>query len=303
MSIAYITNENIDFKKWDRCIKKAFNGNIYAYSWYLNIVSENWNALVEDDYERVMPLPKTSFAGIELISQPKLTGQLGIYSTTTLDENCVSSFLKAIPSSFRYVNLKLNKHNKIDHEIRTGKNVIFDIDLIKPYDKLREMYPARLKEIIGTAQNLKFHTIPGLSIESILKFKQENFPFRSYFFPDELVTIQLLAAAASNNKMGQMCGVYGENNLLYAIAFFAWSHQKATLVFHMLNDKKLQLSAFFFLIDDFIRNNSEKNLILHFELNQTSKLVSLLEEIGAKKSENYFFYRNHLPWYIKPFVA
>ncbi len=304
LAINYIPNENIDFKKWDKCIKKAFNGNIYAYSWYLNIVSDNWDALVENDYERVMPLPQTRFAGKEIITQPKFAGQLGIYSTTTLSENKISNFINSIPIIFRYVNLKLNKHNKLSNSLRTSnKYVFFDLDLIKPYEKLREIYPSSLTEILKTTEKLKFTIAPRISVESIITFEQDKSILDKYFHPEELITMQLLVAAAINNKMGQMCGIYGDNNTLLAIGFFVWSHQKAVLVFLLLNNNKLQLPALFFLIDDFIRNNSEKNLILHFEINENSRLVSLLEKIGAKKSASFYYYRNQLPWYLKPFVA
>lgn len=303
MAIDYIPNENIDFKKWDKCIRKAFNGTIYAYSWYLNIVSDNWCALVENDYERVMPLPFKHFAGTDIIKQPDFAGQLGVFSTSTLDESKISSFIQKIPQEYKYVNLKMNKHNMLPHLLRNSeRKVSFDLDLIKPYDKLRDKYPDFLKHLLEKAANHKFHISAKVPIESIIKMKQSS-SLTSYFKPVDIITMQLLVTAAVNNKMGQMCGVYGENEELYAVAFFVWSHQKASLVFHILNHKKFELPAFFFLIDDFIRNNSEKNLILHFELHKHSKLVSLLEKIGAKKSESFYYYRNHLPWYLKPFVA
>ena len=55
--IQYLKNKEIDFKKYDACIAAAINSRIYAYSWYLNIVADNWDALVLNDYEAVMPLP------------------------------------------------------------------------------------------------------------------------------------------------------------------------------------------------------------------------------------------------------
>jgi hypothetical protein len=304
LAIDYISNEQIDFKKWDRCIKKAFNGNIYAYSWYLNIVTQRWNALIENDYERVMPLPKTFFAGNEIILHPKLAGQLGIFSTTTLNEYHISSFFNSIPSNYRYVSLKLNKHNQLQNTFRiTDKKVNLDMDLIKPYKKLREIYPEILNELVAYSFKMNYRVVTKIPVDSIAKFEQHVSPVYSYLHPEDLISMQLIVAAAINNKMGQLCGLYNENNQLLALTFFVWSHQKATMAFCLFSKKNLQLPALFFLIDDFIRNNSEKNLILHIELNANSKLVSLLEKIGAKKSESLYYYRNQLPCYLKPFVA
>lgn len=302
--IDFIPNENIDFKKWDKCIKRAFNGNIFAYSWYLNIVSKKWNALVENDYERVMPLPYSRFVGNDIVIQPKLAGQLGIFSIPTLNEYNVLGFINSIPPDFRYINLKLNKHNQIQEPYKKeGNKINVDIDLIKPYEKLRELYSDSFKVLLETAYRKDFKVITKIPIDSIARFEQKKSPFHGYFHPEELITLQLLIAASINNKMGQICGLYDNNNHLTALAFFVWSHQKATLAFCLFSDKKLQLPAFFFLIDDFIRNNSEKNLILHFEINSSSKLIPAFEKIGAKRSESFFLYRNQLPWYLKPFVT
>lgn len=304
MAILYITNDSLDFKKWDKCIKKAFNGDVFAYSWYLNIVAGQWNALVENDYEKVMPLPDRKFAGYPIISQPKLSGALGVFSTTTLNSEIINKFLDQVPSEYRYLKLKLNKHNYIESKDHNrDKKISFDLDLIKPYLKLKEKYPPLFKTLLNKAEDFSFRMAPSISIENIIQLGQRTNPVKSFFHQEDLISRQLLVATAINNKMGQLCGVYDKDNELNALAFFVWSHQKASLVFYMLNKSKQRLAALFFLIDDFIRNNSEKNLILHFELHRNSELVSLLEKVGAKKSESFYYYKNSLPWYLKPFVV
>ena len=55
--IQYLKNNEIDIEKYDNCIKSSLNSRIYAFSWYLNIVADNWDVLVLNDYEAVMPLP------------------------------------------------------------------------------------------------------------------------------------------------------------------------------------------------------------------------------------------------------
>ena len=79
--IQYIANDNLDYEKWDKCIIGSVNGNFYAKSWYLDIVSPNWKALIQDDYKAVFPLPIKKRLGISYISQPLFTQQLGIFSS------------------------------------------------------------------------------------------------------------------------------------------------------------------------------------------------------------------------------
>ena len=65
--IKYLKYEHIDKEKWDECIEQSFNGVIYAYSWFLDVVCEEWEALVEGDYERVFPINFRKKAGVNII--------------------------------------------------------------------------------------------------------------------------------------------------------------------------------------------------------------------------------------------
>ena len=59
--INYLTNEQIDKSRWDDCVAHAVNGNVYAFSWYLDIVHLGWEALVEmidGNYVTIMPITK-----------------------------------------------------------------------------------------------------------------------------------------------------------------------------------------------------------------------------------------------------
>ena len=56
MEIRYLEHSEIDKAKWDLNINQALNKLPYAFSWYLDVVSPNWHALVSDDYNFVFAL-------------------------------------------------------------------------------------------------------------------------------------------------------------------------------------------------------------------------------------------------------
>ncbi len=78
--IKYLKHHEVAKDKWDECIDKAFNGIIYAYSWYLDLVSPEWEALIEDDYSIVFPLTQRNKNNINYLFQPVFTQQLGVFS-------------------------------------------------------------------------------------------------------------------------------------------------------------------------------------------------------------------------------
>ena len=91
MRILHLRNKSIDYCRWDNCITKSHNHLTYAYSWYLDIVSPNWEALVSEDYAYIMPLPVKSRYGIPYLVQPVLTQQLGIYSKKKINERNIDT--------------------------------------------------------------------------------------------------------------------------------------------------------------------------------------------------------------------
>ncbi len=144
--IKYITNNEIDYEKWDNCILNSVNGIAYAYSWYLDIVHEGWAALVEEDYERVMPLPLKTKYGISYLFQPFFTQQLGVFSVSNLNSDIVSNFISSIPSHVKVIDLNFNHFNVIGsgkYEIIENTNYL--LDLISDYSKLASSYSKKPK--------------------------------------------------------------------------------------------------------------------------------------------------------------
>ena len=109
--INYLKHKEIDFVKYDQCIATSQNSLIYAYSWYLDIVAENWDALVLGDYEIVMPLTHRKKYGIPYIFLAPWVQQLGVFSVTDIKEEIIIDFLKAIPRKFKSVDILLNYKN------------------------------------------------------------------------------------------------------------------------------------------------------------------------------------------------
>src|SRR5687768_1600053 len=98
--ILYVSRDALDVKKWNACIDRAANGLVYGYSFYLDHMALQWDALVLNDYEAVMPLTYNKKYGISYLYQPFLTAQLGVFGKT-VNAELVEAFLAAIPSRFR----------------------------------------------------------------------------------------------------------------------------------------------------------------------------------------------------------
>ena len=114
--IKVLKHNKIDKTRWDDCINKSFNGNVYALSWYLDIIHPEWDALVENNYERVMPLTSSRKFGLSYMFQPFFAQQLGVFSTSQLSQEDVERFINAIPKQYLLTQYRLNSYNKVDYD-------------------------------------------------------------------------------------------------------------------------------------------------------------------------------------------
>ena len=110
--IRYIAHNQIDTQRWNECIAQSPDGLVYAWSWYLDTVHPGWEALVEDDYETVMPLASSRKFGINYLFQPFFTQKFGVFGKKEVSEAKIKEFFEAIPEKFKFAEFRINKSYK-----------------------------------------------------------------------------------------------------------------------------------------------------------------------------------------------
>jgi len=78
--IHYVKREDLMVAKYNDCIENSIQSRIYAFSWYLDIVADNWDVLVLNDYEAVMPVPFRRKFRINYVYPPFWLLELGLFS-------------------------------------------------------------------------------------------------------------------------------------------------------------------------------------------------------------------------------
>ncbi|MBU3049861.1 hypothetical protein KNV96_17100, partial [Chryseobacterium indologenes] len=71
----------IDFVKYSQCLENSEQRKYTATKDFLDITSKKqWEVLVYNDYEAVMPVPFIRKYGVKIVHNPKLCQQLGVFS-------------------------------------------------------------------------------------------------------------------------------------------------------------------------------------------------------------------------------
>lgn len=298
--IQYLKHNEIDKVRWDICVAQSCNSLPYAYSWYLDIVSPNWDALVSDNYQAVMPLTWNKKFGFKYLYQPFFTQQLGMFYKEREDSKIVVDFIKAIPKNIRFIDIHLNYRNEFEHtDIKLRKRKNFVLDINKPYEKIFKSYDNHCQRNVKKSRKFN-HRIKSVEPKDIIKFykKHKGAETKNVSDEDYVMLEKLCAEAAKCNKI-IACGVYDDNNELLAGGLFLSDTQRIIYLLGTASPKGKEARAMYALIDFMISQHCNNPITFDFEGSEIAGIARFFKGFGAEK-ENYFKLRlNRLPWLIR----
>jgi hypothetical protein len=301
--IEYVSHSDISGQQWDQCISRSFNGSIEAYSWFLNLFCEQWDALIEGNYKTVMPLPVKKRLGQNMIYMPPFIRQLGIYSPEHISLKRTTDFLDLLKRKFRVVNIDINKYTPIPEGIfPVSPEVFYELDLIRPYLRTVREYSTECKNRIHLASARQYSIISGLAPNDIITFlKREQIRTEQAIMPNDYKMLRMLIASLVRYKAGELYGVYDRVNMLSCVAIFVWSNTSAILIFAAATPKAIEDNAHMLLYDRFIEKYSETNITLNFEYRDIHHSPAMYAGFGTTESHFQRIRINRLPFFIRPF--
>ncbi len=91
MILRFVAFEEIDKRKWNGTVYSAPNGNISGYYWFLKSVLKEWDALIEGDYQSVMPVLRYEPSEFQM----EMLSELGPYTVNALTTARIQTFYEA----------------------------------------------------------------------------------------------------------------------------------------------------------------------------------------------------------------
>ncbi len=297
--IFYLTHKQIDKTKWDRCIHDSVNSLVYGFSWYLDLVSPGWDALIEDDYRSVFPLTHKRQAGISYLAQPFFTQQLGVFTTNLLSQELVTRFLDAIPARFKLVEIHLNGFNKVDpkqFEVSSRKN--HELELIYPYNEISGRYSQNTRRNLKKAVEAKVLVSRKVSADELISLFRKNYGkqegklnYRNY------ISIEKIIEHCIKQASGILIGAGNREGELDAGAFFLKDRTRFILLLAASDYNTRNNGAMFLLLDTFIREHASQPVMLDFEGGNDPNLGRFYKSFGARETTYPFVRISRIPFY------
>jgi hypothetical protein len=299
--IKYLSQKEIDKKKWDACISSASNGLIYAYSFYLDAMAKNWDALVLGDYETVMPLTWNKKYGFHYLYQPAFTASLGVFGKN-INEESVKQFLEAIPAKFRLIEIALNAGNNFPAAFKNywpRNNFILELD--KPYEELQNAYRDNHKRNIAKASQLGCMVSKQIPVDQVIKLNKELLKHTSGTKPEDYPRFKKLYNYLKEQGKADVFTIVDANKKVSASAVFFFSNNRAYYIMVGNHPDGKTIGASHALIDAFIKEHAGEKLILDFEGSDIRNLAFFYNGFGAKVEIYPWLKISRLPFYLKWF--
>jgi hypothetical protein len=276
-----LKRKDIDVPKWDELIANSTAETIYPYSWYLDTVSENWSALVMDDYRFVMPVVWKKKAGMRYIYQPYYTQQLGVFSREYVDPQVIRQMLKILYRKFRFAGMNFNVKNIVGEEgpLSVDDKCNYVLTLDNDYKSHYKHFKANTKRNIKKSLENPQELIKNLSVGELVKLKRENDVIKRT--NEDYNWLSKVFEKIKQQNAGKIYAVHSENKII-AAAFFAYSRSRAIYLLSVSSPKGKEYRGMFRIVDAFIREHAGSGRILDFEGSNIPSVARFFGGFGAK---------------------
>ncbi len=299
--IRYLTRNELDIVKYDHCIDNAVNTLIYAYSWFLDIVCDDWVVLVYKDYEAVMPLPKRKKYFIDYVYTPFWVIQLGVFSVS--EEVQTTDFLNEVFKHFRFVELRMNTQNLINElSITKIEKQLQFLSLKDDYETTFSNYRKDRKKDLQKAEKSDLFERWNDNPENLVKLFKKNVGRRARNIKEkDYVVLLNLLSKCIEKKVGNVLSIYDKNNQLVASGFFL-RHKKTMIKLISSTDfKNRKNGANTFLIDRVICKFQKNYNVFDFGGSSIKSIANYSKSFGAETEKYYLIKYNNLPKLLKLF--
>jgi hypothetical protein len=294
--IVYHKNGEIDRELWDNCIKNSAVTKPYPYSWYLDLMAPGWEALVDDDYDSVFPVPSYIRFGVQYAATPAFIQQLGVFSPDKPASDAIIEFLEFMPEIYKLTDLCLGQ--KV---VYPGYKVLekpnLELDLSSEYAKLQERFTPECRKYIISASKKRYELTSNISPEELtdLCIRNKKLNIRGVRSRDYERLINLMHYCLSNNK-GRIMGVRTtRKRLLYGL-FQIQIPGSITILLEANSIGGIEKHIGYFVINEIIKESASTDTILDFASTSDRYAIPKGASFGAVNVPYYRIYRNRLFW-------
>ena len=284
----YIAGHEVDKRKWDECINAAKNGLVYHSAMGLDMMSDNWNAVIVDDYKAVVPLPWRKKFFVPYYYRVPFIPQGGIIGE--FDPALFGDLKRTIFSKVRFGDLLLNFDNAAFARHISARPLINMVLKLVEYPNVISSYKrgleSRLKKAVKKGFN--YEKEKDLKLAVALFRKQYASKIQRVRNEDyERFTAFCLYLQERGNAVVRK--VTDSKGKLMAIAILLMDRNRIYNMMNTVLPEGRGKSANHYLFDQLIVEFAGTGLMLDFGGSEVPWIRKFYAEFGAENQPYYWF--------------
>jgi hypothetical protein len=299
--INWLKHHEIDRERWDNCIKDSNRVKPYGFSWYLDIMAPGWEALTDDDYDSVFPVPGFKKYGFQYIATPIFLQQLGAFSPDKPIQKAINEFIEYMPDFYKLIDLCVGQ--RIDNDrYKVTLKTNYELDLSKPYEKLWEGFSNHCKRNIIKSGKKKPEIVQDITTDELIElFKSNKGSEIKGIKPRDYQRLNTLMNFCIKNKKGRITGVRAsKKRLIYGI-FMVEIKGNKTMLLVVNTPQSREKRIGYYVVNELIKESASTRTILDFAGSSIPSIASFMESFGSVNVPFYRIYRNRLTWPVRMF--
>ena len=297
--IRYLSHNEIDRRRWDACLNEIPAVKPYAMSWYLDRISPGWEALVEDDYHALFPLPCHRKLGISYLATPLFLQQLGLFTAEGDRKRMAEEFISFMQGFYMLVDLCIGQEAAVPGYTLTPK-YNYELKLDDPYEKLWFNYMTDCRRNINIARRYPQEIVEDPTPEELIALFRTNTARRAGVTRNSpYLRLQALMKHCTSSGLGRILGVRSPRGKLLWGMFVIETPGRTTMLFTAGSRKSRELRTSYLVIDHLIRSYAGTGQIIDFAGSSIPSIAIFMRSFGGDKTTYWRLYRNNLPWPVK----
>lgn len=245
----------IDFVKYSQCLEQSEQRKYSATKNFLDTTAPNqWEILVYNDYEAVMPIPFVRKYGIKIVHNPMLCQQLGVFSRKD-DVNLNEQFLNYLESHYLIRAYHFNDGNELRTTFRIKKNFLIYPEV---YENVYARYsPKRKRKLRLDEEVLNHSEIKTVSYDEVKSFIEANIIGLNK--ESDLSGFMNLYEVFYHQKYLTFLAFYYHGKIINAIATYS-DYNMVALLGNFSDKEYVKLSGASVLIDQMIKETIDTHI-------------------------------------------
>lgn len=308
--LRFFTHSEIDKQKWDECIDQSPQGLVYALSFYLDAVSPNWGAVIEENesnYLTVMPLTEKSKYGIKFLHQPLFCQQLGIFSVEKeISAEKIDSFLTFTLEKYKFISHYHFNSNVFSSYLLYKKPNYFELrqthhlSLASSYASIYKNYSADRKLNLKRAVRANLQIVESEDIEPLINMFERDIAHKisGGVATNAYDILRKLYKLLYKNGLCTLFYTKNQQGQLGAGGLFVFYQHQIIYIFNAAYHAHRKENGRTLLIDYILKKYAESSYTFDFESPEIEQISQFYQSFGAEAVPYSVISYNHLPDWI-----